>query len=413
MINIPLLNFYKSHRNKILGLMYVILYAVAFLQRLGNYSVNYFIKYIIASCWILIALVDLKAKKEKVIKYESDIRFYLKLFITPVIFLAIYNLFLFSTGIAEYKFVGRGISNIVTMLITVLSSFATIYLLEEKTLNYTSSSIALSFFVVILYNLFTLGPSIFTNAFYALINSTNVVNVFEIHDLTFAVGLILLACIFYRNEFTDQELKGFYLAVIIMLMGFKRIQLLAIIIIFIYMFILRRFEEKLRSKLIMLTGFAVFLFCYAYVFIIKFGYLNNLINKMGINTMGRITFYNWIRRYFEFNPKYMGIGLGATSKMMQLYTKWPIATIHSDILRMFVELGFVAFGIWAGYYLVYCFRLILKRYTLIEAEFYFVLILYLFLLHFTDNTVNYFTTQYVFMILVTVFTIRKKYRMEN
>lgn len=406
-------NSYKINNLRILGIIYIVLFSIAFLQRLGNKEINYFIRYIIAAFWILLSFIQLIKNNGRVIKYKQEMAFFLKMFIRPYVAIGIYNLFLFVFGFANHEFAGRCISNIVTMFITILVSFSTIYLLKDKTLKYTIISIAISFLIVILYNLVTLGPSVFTNVFYTFINNTDTVNVFEVHDLTFAMGLILIAYVYFRKKITVNDLITCTLALFIMMIGFKRIQLLAIALIVMYMTIVRRLKERFRNKLMIITCYAIIISCYLYIFIIKNGYFDNLINSLGINTMGRIYFYDWISNFFEFSPKFLGLGLGATSKMMELDTQWSISAIHSDILRMYVELGFVGYAVWALYYLKYCYKSILNKYAFIDAELYFILTLYLFILYFTDNTYNYFATQYIYMVLITMFTIKDTARLNN
>lgn len=398
---------------KMLSIIYVVLFSIAFLQRLGNSTVNYFIKYAICIFWLVIILIYSNTYKIEKKEYTGKILFYLKMFIVPVIFIGVYSLSLYIFRAAEFRTFGRFISEITTMTLTVVVAFATLYVFGKRTLKYTILAIISSFLIVILYNWFNFGFDVFINVFKVLFDSTNVHNVFEVHDLTFAAGLVMISYLFFSDKLQKREFFVVLSMTIIILMGFKRIQFLSIVLILAYILILKLFNYKYKNIIYKLTGYLTVLGCYIYVYIIKSGILNKLVIDYNLNTMGRNDFYNWISKHFEFNIIYPGIGLGATSKMMQLDTNWPIATIHSDILRIFVEIGFIAFGVWAIYYLIYCYNRILNKYNIRNAEHYLVLTLYLFILHFTDNTINYFVTQYTYIILVVVNTINNKDNVKN
>lgn len=394
------LNLNYNDKQKKIELIYILCFSIAFLTRMGKSEINYFIKYIIALLWIGIAFFKLWKSDFKLVENEDNIKFYFRLFFIPYIIMCVYNVFLFATNRAEIITLGRSISYIVTMIITIASVFATTYLLKKRTLICTIYSMFLSFLIVIIFNICTDASGALKGIIDSFLSNANAVNYFEVHDLTFAFGLILLLYIFRLNKFEDKNLKIIIGSVVVILMGFKRIQIISIIIMIIYIAIIKIIKEDMAKKLVKITGISLFAACILYVWIIKVGILENIINDIGVNTMGRIYFYKWVSTYAEFKLNFLGVGLGTTSKLMDVYTKWPVATIHSDILRMFVEIGFIGFILWLWYYLIYSYDSIYKLFSTKVAITYFILTMYLYLLHFTDNTVSYFATQYVYMIII-------------
>lgn len=394
------INLHNYDKQKDLELIYILFFSIAFLTRLGKFEINYFVKYIIALFWIGIAILQLLQNKFRIIDNRENIRFYFKLFLTPYIIMCIYNIFLFITNKAEIITFGRSISYILTMLITIIVVFASIYLLKQRVLICTMYSMILSFIIVIVFNICTNGLESLRGILDTFLNNSEAVNYFEVHDLTFAFGLILLLYIYNNNKLTYRNLAIIMISILIILMGFKRIQAIAIAIMIIYISVIKSLNKDIGKKIVKATGVCLLAMCILYVWMIEAGIIENIMNTLGINTMGRLYFYNWICTYSEFKVNFLGVGLGSTSKLMEVYTGWSVATIHSDILRMFVEVGLIGFVLWLWYYLVYSYKSICKYFSIKIGITYFILTMYLYLLHFTDNTVTYFVTQYVYMIII-------------
>lgn len=396
---------------KKIEIIYIVLFSLAFLMKLGRQEVNYFFKYIISIIWICIAFFKLYKNKFKINEYKSEIIFYVKLFIFPYLAMSVYNVFLYASRRADILTIGRSISYISTMVITIIAIVSTSYLLKKRALICTVYAMFISFFIGVIYNIITNPYAMFKGLIDTFINNVDAINYFEIHDLTFAFGLIFLLY-FLKNKFLNENEIDFKIMLgsfIIMFLGFKRIQLLAILLVSIYIFIINKIKNKFKNKVVDITAILLVIACILYVWGIETGILQNIITSLGINSMGRFSFYNWICGYTEFKISFLGVGLGASSKMMELYTNWQAGAIHSDILRIFAEIGLIGFVLWLVYYVIYSYKKIVKNFSFKIGYIYFIMTMYLFLLHFTDNTVNYFTTQYVYMIIIISISIKDKY----
>ena len=240
------------------------------------------------------------------------------------------------------------------------------------------------------------GLECFNQLYLTIIGNINAVNSFEVHDLTFATGIICIVLyLTHRNNYLY-----LIISLIIMFFGFKRIQLLTILICLATYIILKKIPFKNKYKCMFSINILIIIFSFIYIVMIKTGLLFQLCNFLEIETMGRLTLYQWISNYFEFSPLYFGLGIGSTFKMTELQTTWGIYALHSDILRMFVENGFIIFLLWLSYYLLFL-PLFIKTNKSSKTFFvYFFTTLYLFLIHFTDNTVLYFVTQYVYTLSI-------------
>lgn len=384
----------------LLEILFVMTLCLSFYTRIGRtYNVNYFIKIIIATLWTLLAFFkffyknEFKLNKIKNLILQNKEKF---VFIVPIIGLIIYNFILVIFGQVESAYIGRMISNLYSMLIVVTFSLSSLYLFGKKSFRLMIYAIVINFFSLIIINMYLYGLDCFNQLYLSIIGNINAINGFEVHDLTFAVGIIcIILFLTHRNKY-------FYLIIslIIMLFGFKRIQLLTMFICLIVYFILKLIPFKNKCKCMFSINILIITFSFIYIAMIKTGLLFQICNFLGIETMGRLTLYKWISDYFEISPLYFGLGMGSTFKMTELLTTWGIYALHSDILRMFVENGFIVFFMWLSYYLIYLPFFIKKNKKINTFSIYFFTTMYLFIIHFTDNTVLYFVTQYVYTLSI-------------
>ena len=75
------------------------------------------------------------------------------------------------------------------------------------------------------------------------------------------------------------------------------------------------------------------------------------------------------------------------------------ASLHSDILTMYIELGFVMMFVWMYYCFIYKTVRINKKYGITPSEYYLLSTIFMFILYLTDNTSTYFITQMVYFLL--------------
>lgn len=394
--------------NKLLVIAFILSFTVVFMENTFVFTYNYFIKYAIAAFWIILVFIKIILSNKNRSNYYKDIKFYFKLYIIPWIVFTINNLFIYGTGIGVSDFFGRSVSSFMTMIITVLVAFATVYLFEEKVIKYSIIVISISFIIITINGMINYGPlSVFKMIYEILVYGSTSINFYEVNDLSYALGLLLIFYLFINKRRTNKNLLMLTFTFVFVGLGLKRIQIIALICVGIFVEFIKRIRSvKAKTNWINLTSAAVLILSYAYVYFIKSGLFAEIIGKFGLNTMGRLDFYTFISKYYEFNLSYLGMGLGFTSKAITTYTSWTY-TLHSDILKIYVEMGFIVFTFWIWYSLWRCYKKILKNRSFIEAITYFILTLYLFIMHFTDNTVGYFTTQYIYMLIPICLYIKR------
>ena len=177
------------------------------------------------------------------------------------------------------------------------------------------------------------------------------------------------------------------------------------VVVFIGLF-LNIIKSKKIKKLFMFI-ISVAIISYAVAFLITIDDDKKIANWQGLD-MGRKHLYSFMNDYYSFDLSYLGHGYGFSNKFIELNTTFSITVLHSDILRMYVELGFIGFFIWIIYYFFVARKHIEKKYNIDIACKFFFMTVYLMILHFTDNTVNYFVTQYFYCILLPMFVIGNK-----
>ena len=242
-------------------------------------------------------------------------------------------------------------------------------------------------------------------------------NYLELHDLVLSLGCIFVYFIYninMKNKITKNEFFIIMISSMILGLGMKRITVLGIIISFIFIKFIKHISEKNKIKICKLLGIAVLIICYIFIFFILNGdILYEFCAKYNINLMGRNYYYNVIAKYGEFSIKFLGTGRNSVTKILtQQYDYLHVGGVHSDILKSYIENGFVVFGLWLWYYLVSLTKKYAKKFGTSSAVLYFCLTIYTFILYFTDNVENYFIYQIFYTVIPITYSI-KQHKMEK
>lgn len=389
-----------------LGILFTISMSVAFAQNMGVFRFNYLQQYVIACFWIVIGLGQLSHNGRKKNSGDDDIKFYFKMFLIPWLVFWVQTLVIYASSNGNNNYFTTSIINLTTMTITILCATASVYIFKEHIVKYCIYAISICLVIVCIYGITQDGPFvIIKNAYMILTTGESTNNIFEIHDITFAAGLIWIFYILNNSVATIKKKKYLFLSLFIIFMGFKRIQILALLCIFGMTIIFKMGKRGLRKITIILSSLVLMVTAFLYVWAIKVGVLSQYVYTNGINTMGRIKMYSFVADYYDFKASFLGHGYAYTVRL--LHENGFQYVLHSDILRVFIEFGFLVFTFWLVYCLLYCRKRIERKYSLMQSEVYYLLTFYLFLLHFTDNTVNYFVTQYIYMILIMYMAIKE------
>lgn len=381
--------------------LYVLTMGAAFIPRYGDYFVNFRIQVLIALFWVGVALMKLVINGFRCRTADSaDSVFFLKLYLIPQLAIHLYTVILMLCGVVEWKYLRTNVTSYVPTLVAALS----IYLFGAKAFRYNLWAIILAWFVSVTSSILMKGPGIVWDAIYqayidldAKIGS----NYLELHDMVLAIGYLICYYCIAREKWTTKNTWFCFMAVAIMVLGMKRISVLAIAVVILFHLVLTRFGEKRRYKICLACGVIGLVLCYLYVFVLGSGeWFYDLMNKFGINMKGRNYYYKDVLALSEFKLTYLGIGRNVVSQLLEGPLSYlRVGGVHSDIIKMYVENGFIIFGLWLWYYLIQIPKLYQKRFGYKPAVLYFTLVIYTFILYLTDNTENYFTCQILMILL--------------
>lgn len=375
----------------------------------GN-TMNQYYKYAVAGLWSLIFLANYflgYGNKER----RKKIREHLILMVKPFAVIAAYTIVLWIAvnGNATFGNFTRLMSTILYLFIAWTFASCGFYFFGKKVVNIIFWSGICSYVIgsvtplVINFGLpeiWSYLKSIFTGG------STVATPVMEVHDLTFSMGLFFLYYAFFESKKEKNHKLKIVLSILMILYGLKRIEILALgMAIGSYIIALRK-SKTIRGRSLFFFGVFVAI-SYGYIYLIDSGTLSVLATQYGINSMGRIGFYEYAKSYFNFSPFFLGTGYTYFSRMWQnlYFDGFRIggygiaASIHSDILNMYIEIGFIMMLIWMYYYFTYKTRRLDKKYGIIPSEYYLLSTIFMFMLYLTDNTSTYFVTQMVYFLL--------------
>lgn len=228
----------------------------------------------------------------------------------------------------------------------------------------------------------------------------------EVNDLTFGIGICLIFYLFFDSKNNKHYKVNILKCLVMIFWGLKRIQIVALILCYLfYRIIITKFNMKKASMIV--TGMIIFV-SYLYVMFIHNNELIALASKYNINFMGRLPTYLYVSsHYSKFSPTFLGIGFGRIDEILNELVSMdfridyiPVISLHSDILRMYIGIGFIMFGVWIFYQCYYKTKIIKKNVGFKCSRGYLLFTVYIFILYLTDNTYSYPITFTLYFICV-------------
>lgn len=291
------------------------------------------------------------------------------------------------TGNLSLRFVTES-SLILVPIITVFLIFALKNINISKIIDYVFYSYLLSF---VIYNFkFLINvPKLFSSFFTALKFS-----VFPTESwLAFPFGIFTIYYIIEKKYLT------FYISLVLFLLSFKRIAMVALALsLLVYFF----YENKKFIKAKFVRYFiAINLILLTLLYFFINGVFTKFIERetgISINwfSQGRFQIYNDVINHFS-DKIWLGTSLGFTH--LYLSTKYTdIAFLHSDILKIILELGILPFIIWL-------FSFMKININSLKSV---ALIMYINILFLSDNVFIYFDTLFIFYIILIKFDIDER-----
>ena len=212
----------------------------------------------------------------------------------------------------------------------------------------------------------------------------------EVHELAFCLGAYLIY-MFIKPKKNIVYFILLFLTLFCFLSAFKRIAMIAIAVALVFGYILKfvaRYNKKTATNLITILSVIVIALLIGYVALIKMDVFA-LLEQAGINTSGRVGIYNAVDKFYEFNPGFLGNGIGFVTYQLNTFIKIGVASIHNDFLQHYIDLGFWGYIIWLVSMTLVRVWYFGRNGNVDNAIITFALTVYLIIVSSTDNTMNY------------------------
>lgn len=392
-------------------MLYVLMFAFVVVKS-GESNLPWYIPYLHSIFWIIIGNSWSRSHKDIIVNRITKQLIYLFLG-TQIVFwgFSVFG-YLFNSNYMSSNIITRAISTTAQSLLTFLSVAAACKIFKEKIVHYSLIALILKHTVVIIVSALSYGVGRFLPVVLLPFKYDEVWSVsmmiasIEMHDLTFALGFIVIYLFEFINEFhpTKKEKKKYIWAILVTIafiyIGYKRIQLLALLAIIGASFLIRGKTKRGIRQWTIIVLVVEIVILYGYIWIIDSGVLNNLLILFELNSRGRIEAYNAMSNLFTFSPFYIGRGKESGVRLKEALYGNTVLLGHSDVLYAFIDFGFWGFGVW----IFYCFYFVTQKLNRIygnkEARMWLLCTIYAFVTYLTDNTLTYFAFQTMYFAVM-------------
>lgn len=393
------------------GVMFFISCSIVSTTRFWGINVNNNIKYLIAGIWSLymLAVFYLNYKsKANTLKTERRVAIIknVKCVLIPFLVFIGYSIIIwfFRTDVIFRNYT-RLFSTVLYLILAWGFVSCGYYLFGRKVIDYCFWAMVTSYILGSIIPLgLVYGPTYVIQYFFGSLLGNEMAGSYymEVHDLTFAMGMLFLFYSFFEDKKRKNHKTKIIITFFMIVFGFKKIEILALIIAIAMYIVLMR-----RGKNIQYRAFLFFVVFSAgsiiYLYLIKTGMLEILTLELGMDPKNRLGYYRYAAEYFEINPGFWGLGYTYFSRLWsELYLSHfridnygIAASVHSDVIVNYIELGFFVFVWWVYYLFVSRTKILKHKFGNTVAECSLLITIYGFILYLTDNTSTYFITQMI------------------
>lgn len=297
--------------------------------------------------------------------------------------------------------------------VCVLVEVSCIYLLcRENTIKCVTSALLVNGLSLIFICIMRTGLSATLSVFLQLFGLDTTTSLLEVHELTYCIGLLIIYYLFFNRSGKRRYFLTILLLIIVFWSGNKRIGFAGILFAGVFSLLVHR--KGLSRRLLVTVGLTGAFVSVVYVSLLYNGGFLNLVAQYGINIMGRDSIYSYFINRTEFSGTFLGWGLAGVSKVIEGMTKAEVGNmytargLHNDILKIYIECGFIGSIAWYLFQLVYIPINILKKFGRHKSTLYMALAIFAFMTYLTDNTENYFVFQVLLFLLPLASVIPKE-----
>lgn len=308
---------------------------------------------------------------------------------------------------SDISLIKSGVVKIFYQFLTVFVAISAVYVFEDKAVDYTFWGFALFNFLAILIALSECGINGAVWSIQKFVTTGGDADGFmkrlELHDATFAFGLFL---IHYFVAGIKTHKAQFLIGLFFFVIGFKRIGLGGLVLAILLSEIMKTMKEPnavVFGRVVMLAFAIAGAGC---VIMIRSGLFEYIMNELNIDMMGRQNLFKYIENFYELSPRFIGHGFesiryilsqAGNVKVNNTYIA-RMSAIHSDYLRMYIELGFWGFAFWEWYTFVFMPKEMTK-FSFQAFVVYVACTAYLAFTYFTDNTAMFFLVSVAYRMI--------------
>ncbi len=316
----------------------------------------------------------------------------------PLLVTTVVSLFVWFIETVDVGVISRGLSSsfiYTNMLSFALGSGALLYIFGRRGIWYNLVAILIANLLMIVTVIAESGLGNYFSEFITLITTFagetgDIIVQAEIHELAFCLGAYLIYML-YKPKKDIVYFILLFLCLFCFLSAFKRIAIIAILVALFFGYLLKfiaRYNKKTASNLVIIFTFVMIALLVGYIAIIKMDAFE-LLENAGINTSGRVEIYNAVDDFYEFNPGFLGNGIGFLTYQLNTSMNVGVASVHNDFLQHFIDLGFFGYIIWLVAMTLLRVLYFGRKGNVENAIITFILTLYLIVVSSTDNTMNY------------------------
>ena len=356
----------KSIRIKPKECVFVIFALLCGVSKLYPFTISTYWTYTLACLWIIWSYNYKKEDGNRILA-----KLHLRLFVVPIIVMCFYTIIIWfvssPSGIGgEIEYYSRLFSNTIFLIMNIIRS---VFFFQDL---------------------------------------VNVNNYLEVHDLTFALGFFLIFFLVFGKKCNISNLNlKIVISFIYIFLGYKRIELLAILVVALFYYLFDRYSKTTSRKYIV-PGIIAILICFLFIAIIYDHRLNTIAMQYNINFNHRLDTWQYWANKTKFSIGFWGLGIGYVDKeTFLLHGKnglinnglIVLSGMHSDLFKKYVEIGMIPFFIWLIYILIFKTKILYKKQGFLVAEIYLLLTIYAIILYLTDNIYSYFLCNCCYILI--------------
>ncbi|MDO4978962.1 MAG: hypothetical protein Q4E47_02300 [Candidatus Saccharibacteria bacterium] len=283
----------------------------------------------------------------------------------------------------------KSVMVIVNMIATVVALGCMYYLTKEKVVTYILIGHLINQAVVIIYGFATNDFGYALSDLFSFFSfSETSESIFEMHGATYCIGALLLY--FMTKSKTAKTSKAIFILIPLFIIGQKRVAVGAIAAAVLVWCVIR--NMKITKKRLM--AFSV-LFCIVimiFVFLLYNGTFFNLMKTLGISTSGRGLLAKYFTRQTSFSITQLPWGLDVVNDVLyhtpytEIAPNYIAVALHNDILKNFIEFGFIGMIAWLYIMIVHFTERIYEGLGERSVKMYIVLLVYTFILFMFSNS---------------------------